>query len=59
MDDVFEARWGGTVDGCRTHSEFRADFIETYESFQGRVTYDSDSSDNEYCDFIPAEPPVN
>jgi hypothetical protein len=58
--DVFVGTWGGTVDGCKTTgSMYRYPFIETYDDFFARVSYDSDSSDNEYCEDIPPQDPVD
>jgi hypothetical protein len=59
MTDVFVARWGGTVDGCKTTGRRIQPFIETYEDFASRNTYDSDSSDMEYCTTIAPEPAVD
>jgi hypothetical protein len=59
MTDVFVARWGGTVDGCKTSGDRIQTFIETYDNFMSRNTYDSDSSDMEHCTPIAPVPAID
>jgi hypothetical protein len=42
-----------------TTAEWHEPLIETWETFQGRGTYDSDSSEDETCNNIPAIDPVD